>query len=114
MSTSRSSPHHRAAEAFAQAVRERYADAVEAVLLYGSVAREEERGLDSDVDLLVVLDDAVDAADYEDRIRELAYDIELDRGVVLSLLVLPESAYERRVNAPFFEHVRRDATVLYG
>lgn len=114
MSDVRSSPHYRAAEAFARRVREQHGDAVETVLLYGSVARGEERGTSSDVDLLVVLGDHVDRTEYETRVRELAYDVELDRGVVLSLVVTTASEYERRKRTPFFQHVHRDAEPLYG
>lgn len=114
MSDARGSSHHRAAEAFARQVREKLEDAVEAVVLYGSVARGEERGIDSDVDLLVVLSDDVDRADYEARVRDLAYDVELDRRVVLSLIIVTESEYRRRNGTPFFQHVNRDAVTLYG
>lgn len=55
------------------------------ILLYGSVARGEERGVHSDVDSLVVLSDGVDdAATVEHDSRDLAYDVELEYGVVLS------------------------------
>lgn len=114
MAEPRPSPHHRAAEAFARQVRERFDDAVETVLLYGSVARGDERGVGSDVDLMVVLRDEVDGAALEERVRDLAYDIELEHGVVLSLVVLPSMAYEQRTERPFFEHVHRDAEILYG
>jgi len=106
------SVHYRAAEAFARRVRDRYGGAVEAVILYGSVARDEQRGVDSDVDLLVVLEGGVDRAEYERRVRELAYDVELDRGGVLSLLVLTASEY--RQGTPFLQQVRGDAEQLHG
>lgn len=114
MTGSHASPHQRAASAFARQVREQYGEAIDAVLLYGSVARGEERGVDSDVDLLVILRDEVDATEYEEAVRELAYDVELDHGVVLSLLVTSTSDYENRTERPFFEHVHRDAERLYG
>lgn len=113
MAESRASPHERAAEAFARRARERHGDEIAAVLLYGSVARGEERGVNSDVDLLVVLSDAVDAVEVEEQVRDLAYDIELDRGVILSLTVKTESEYEQQKDRPFFRHVRRDAEVLW-
>lgn len=114
MAESRASPHHRAAEAFAGEARERLGDVIEEILLYGSVARGEERGTHSDVDMLVVLSDSVDKADIEERIRDLAYDVELDRGIVLSLVVRTAGEYERERERPFFRHVRQDAEVLYG
>lgn len=108
----RTSPHRRAANAFERRVRERYGDAVEAVYLYGSVARGDERGRDSDVDLLVVISDDVNG--LESAIRDLAYDVELDHGVVLSLIVRSASEFERQKERPFFRHVRGDAERLYG
>lgn len=114
MAQSRASTHERAARAFAKQVRERFGEAVQTVLLYGSVARGDERGVGSDVDLLVVLRDGTDRDEVAERVRDLAYDIELERGVVLSLLVLSSEEYEHRQERPFYRHVRRDAETLYG
>lgn len=114
MAESHASTHERAARAFAQQVRERVGEAIETVLLYGSVARGEERGVGSDVDLLVVIRDEADRDEVAERVRDIAYDIELERGVVLSLLVLTAAEYERRRERPFFRDVRRDAEILYG
>lgn len=114
MAEPRGSTHERAARAFAKQVRERLGEAVQTVLLYGSVARGDERGVGSDVDLLVVIRDEVDRDDMAERVRDLAYDIELERGVVLSLLVLSAEEYEQRQERPFYRTVRRDAETLYG
>lgn len=114
MTEPRASSHRRAAEDFAHRARERFGDAISSVMLYGSVARGEARGVGSDVDLLVVLSDDIDEAAFEARVRDPAYDIELDRGVVLSLIVLTAAEYEDRSTRPFFQHVRRDVDVLYG
>jgi predicted nucleotidyltransferase len=114
MAESRASPHERAAEEFACRVGEQKGDIVSTILLYGSVARGEERGPDSDVDILVVLRNTVDRAAEEDEIRDIAYDVELERGLVLSLLVKTESEFEQRKNRPFLRTVRHDAEVLHG
>ncbi|WP_224829139.1 hypothetical protein [Saliphagus infecundisoli] len=94
--------------------RLRAIDALKAILLDGSVARGTEREADSDVVLLVVVSDAVDASSLEDRLRDLASDIELDRGIVLSLLVLSESDVDAQTDHPFFATVQREATQLHG
>jgi len=114
MVESRPAPHGRAAEEFARRVGERTSDAVSAVLLYGSVARDEERGTDSDVDILVVLHDTADRTEAESEIRDIAYDVELEHGLVISLLLKTESEFERRKSHPFFRNVRHDAEVLHG
>jgi predicted nucleotidyltransferase len=114
MAESQVSAHERAAAEFARRVGEQKGDAVSAVLLYGSVARGEERGTDSDVDILVILRDTANRTEEEDEIRDIAYDIELERGLVLSLILKTESEFERRKSHPFLRNVRHDAEVLHG
>lgn len=114
MSQPAGADHRQAADAFASRVREEYGEVVETVKLYGSVARDEARGVSSDVDLLVVLRDEVDRATDEDRIRAVAYEVELEYAVVLSLVVTTKPEYTRRADHPFFRQVRREATTLYG
>lgn len=114
MAETRGPSHRRAAEEFVQRARERHGDTIAGIVLYGSVARGEERGVNSDVDLLVVLRDTVSKRETEERLRDLAYTVELDHAIVLSLLVTFESEYERQQGRPFFRNVRHDAEVLYG
>lgn len=95
-------------------VNERFDDSVATTLLDGSVARSDERGVDSDIDLLIVLRDGEESSELEEPVRDLAYDVELEYGVVLSLIDLTSAEYERREGRPFFEHVPRDAERLYG
>lgn len=111
--TTRESTHYRAAAAFARQVRQQYDEIVETVVLYGSVARGEERGVHSDVDLIVVLADGVDKQVAEPAIRELAYDSELEFGVVLSLLVLASEEYHHS-DEPYLQHVHQDGQLLHG
>ena len=106
--------HNHAADAFARRIREQYGDAIESVFLFGSAARGEERGSDSDVDLLVVLYDTVEKAVVEDRIRALAYDIELEYGVILSVLVTSPAECKQYRMESFFQQISTDAQRLYG
>jgi predicted nucleotidyltransferase len=114
MADTRGFPHQRAAEAFAEQARSQYGDALDAILLYGSAARDEQRGVDSDVDLLVILQDDADKPTVEARIRDLAYDIELGYEVVLSLIVRTNTEFERDEHRPFFQQVQQDGKHLYG
>ena len=111
--TARESTHYRAADAFAQQVRKQYGEIVDEVSLYGSVARDEERGVHSDVDLIVVLEEGVEKQASEQALRKLAYDIELEFGVVLSLFVLTATEYHHG-DKPYLQHVQQDAQPLYG
>jgi predicted nucleotidyltransferase len=111
--TTRESRHYHAADAFAQQVRQQYDEIVDEVSLYGSVARGEERGVHSDVDLIVVLEQGAEKQGAEQALRKLAYDIELEFGVVLSLLILTSDEYHHG-NKPYLQHVQQDAQSLYG
>jgi predicted nucleotidyltransferase len=62
------------------------------MILYGSAARGE-MTQDSDIDLLVVLDRKVNTA-IEEKIYDLAYDLDLEHGVMLGVLVEPREFWE--------------------
>jgi predicted nucleotidyltransferase len=103
--------HRATVDAFASRVQEADLDSVRELLLFGSVARGTQSS-DSDADVLAVIEDSAHRSAVEDRLRDIAYEVELDRGVVLSLVVLSESEY--RAGGPFLEHVQRDAETLHG
>ena len=77
---------------FAHVVREQFADAVIDILLFGSHARSSAHE-DSDVDVAVVLEEA----GWETRrdIIDLAADIGLAHGLMLSPTVFDRETYER-------------------
>lgn len=91
-----------------------------AVILYGSIARHEERSLDepdpSDVDLLVVLD-TDDPHVVLSQLRSLFYtmglaeDRHLDAPREVNVMVSSRTLQEWDPN--FIENVRRDGIVLY-
>jgi predicted nucleotidyltransferase len=81
MSNPASTRHERAAEEFAGRARAALDDYIHELILYGSTVRGENRGQDSDVDMFVVLNDP----EREDELRDIAYDITLEYGLVLSV-----------------------------
>lgn len=93
--------HEQAFEAFASRATDRFGDTVREIVCFGSVARGEAHGIDSDVDVLVVVEDAA----LESDLRALAYDVQLEYGVVLSLHVLSTDRFDARRDHPFLQTV---------
>jgi len=105
-------PHERAVGELRERLESAAVPGLERVLLFGSVARRDHRG-DSDVDALAVLaDDA--PAETAERLRDLAYDVMLDTGAVVSVQVVRVGRFEDRADHPFFRRVRDEGTALYG
>ncbi len=93
--------HEAAVEEFVERVREQGIEGVESIYLFGSVARGEARGRDSDADLFVVLSDDVDRADTQRTLRDLAYEVLLDHDIVISVHTQSRSRFEARRDHPF-------------
>src|SRR4051794_29202633 len=107
-SSPRISPAVRAALGdFRTRLASRFGAALADVCPFGSHARGEARE-SSDVDVLVVLDDA-GAAARRDAL-DLAADVSLDRGVILSATVLGRQTFDRwrRERRPLIADIERD------
>lgn len=100
--------HEAAAEAFARRVRD--ADGLEELLCFGSTARGEAAGLDSDVDFLAVVSDDVDRTAVADALRAEAYDVMLEYGPVVEVHVLARSTFAtyREADHPFVTRLLRE------
>lgn len=96
--------HEDAFEAFAERALDHHGDEIREVIRFGSTASGETRGIDSDVDVLVV----VDTGDLEASLREIAYDVQLEYGVVVSLHVLTAERFADRRDHPFVRSVLQD------
>ncbi|MFC7156354.1 nucleotidyltransferase domain-containing protein [Halomarina halobia] len=99
--------HALAAEAFVDRARSRFEAEITELYVFGSTVRGETRGLASDVDVLVVLDDSADQKAIADALRDLAYDVMLEYGPVVELHVLSGREFDqfRNEGNPFIENV---------
>ncbi|WP_255197179.1 nucleotidyltransferase domain-containing protein [Halorarius litoreus] len=99
--------HTVAAEAFVDQARSQHGGDIAELYVFGSTIRGETRGLASDVDVLVVLDDDADQDAVADSLRDLAYDTMLEYGPVVELHILSETAFERHRHEgnPFIRNI---------
>jgi predicted nucleotidyltransferase len=99
--------HAVVAEAFVDRARTRFENEITKLYVFGSTVRGEAKGLASDVDVLVVLDDATDREPTTEALRDLAYDVMLEYGPVVELHILSEREFEqsRSQGNPFVQNV---------
>ncbi|RKZ19893.1 nucleotidyltransferase domain-containing protein [bacterium] len=88
----------------------KYGKHIRKVILYGSHVRGEVTE-DSDIDLLVLVDDTVSPFDVRRSLSDLLFDILLERGELISVVVLPESFFENH-NYPFMLNVRKEGVIV--
>jgi len=66
---------------------------------------------ESDIDLLVVVDDQLDPIEVEDRLNDFLFQFLIERGELISVLAIPERIY-KQYNSPFLVNVREDGITL--
>jgi len=104
-----SQPVRRALDDAKQALEEIYGDRLRHLIVYGSQARGEARP-DSDVDLMIVLDGAVDPAVEAERTSALVVRLAGTHGVAISPLHLSDDAFRR--DRPLPRAARREGISL--
>lgn len=78
--------------------------------LYGSEARGDARN-DSDIDLLILVDQPTVSGEDENQIFAPLYQIELQSGVLINPLILPKSQWGKQVT-PFYINVINERVPL--
>ncbi len=87
-------------------LHQKYGEGIKRVILYGSHARGEATK-DSDVDVLVLVDQSLDPREVEDSLSDLLYDIVLDEGELVSVIAVSEERF-RNYKSPFMLNVRKE------
>ena len=85
---------------------------IEAVVLYGSVAKGEAHDA-SDIDIMVI---AKDVEHLREAISRIRYDIDLEHGTLTTLVYLTPGEIEDRVRkgSAFITKVLKEGVALYG
>jgi len=91
-------------------LNEVYGEGIKKVILYGSHARGEATE-DSDVDVLVLIDPSLNRREVDDSLSDLLYDMLLDEGELVSVIVLSEDHFENH-NLPFMLNVRKEGVPI--
>jgi predicted nucleotidyltransferase len=84
-----------------------YGERLAGVYLFGSFARGEATS-ESDVDILVVLDEVIDYGQEIERTGHLVSELSLDYDVSISRFFVSSSAWQHR-DSPFLSNVREQA-----
>jgi predicted nucleotidyltransferase len=86
-----------------------YGEKIKKVILYGSYVRREQTK-DSDIDVLVVVDQSLNPFEVRDSLSDLLFDILLEEGELVSVIAVPEHFFEK-YNSPFMLNVRKEGVV---
>jgi predicted nucleotidyltransferase len=86
-----------------------YGGKIKKVILYGSYVRGEATK-DSDIDILVLVDDSLNPFEVRESLSDLLFDILLEEGELVSVIAIPEHLFES-YNSPFMLNVRKEGVV---
>lgn len=96
----------------AEGILEIYGESVERIVLYGSTARGTNTP-ESDIDIAVMLRSAPTKS-MNDQLLDLAVDLELDCGRVLSVIKIDYPRYlEWQDTLPFYRNIDREGVILW-
>lgn len=82
------------------------------VFLFGSRARGDSK-LDSDWDIIILVDEKTITNEIEDKFRDDLYDIELESGQIISTFVYPKDYWNSTLSySPLYKIVRNEGIRL--
>ena len=82
------------------------------IFLYGSRAREDFKK-SSDWDILILVNNPRVTNEIEDKFRNPLYDLELDSGEIISVLIYPKNHWNNNLKyAPLYKNITLDGIKL--
>lgn len=84
----------------------KYGERIKGVILYGSHVRGEATK-DSDIDILILVDDSLNPFEVREELGDFLFDILLKDGELVSVIILPEHFFEN-YNYPFILNVKKE------
>lgn len=87
-----------------------YGERIKDVILYGSCVRGESTE-DSDIDILVLVDDSLNPFEVRKRLSNLLFDILLEKGEFISVIAVPEHFFEK-YNSPFILNIKKEGVTV--
>jgi predicted nucleotidyltransferase len=91
-------------------LRQEYQDRLNRLILFGSQARGEATPA-SDIDILIVLNDPVDASVELNRTSQFIAQFCLEHSILISRLFMSQSRFERE-NSPLLRNIRQEGIIL--
>lgn len=86
-----------------------YGEKIKQVIIYGSYVRGEATK-DSDIDVLVVIDDTLNPFEVRKNLSDIIFDILLEKGELISVIAVPETLF-KNYKSPFILNVREEGMV---
>lgn len=86
-----------------------YGGKIKKVILYGSYVRGQATK-DSDIDILVLIDQSLNPFEVRDSLSDLLFDIILEKGELISVIAVPEDLFEN-YNSPFLLNIKKEGLV---
>ncbi|MEM3368495.1 MAG: nucleotidyltransferase domain-containing protein [Nitrososphaerales archaeon] len=113
MSLAESKQYQKTVEELKEKIKSELGDSIDSLVLYGSAARGEYKGVDSDIDILIIAKD--ETSSTYNKIRKIATEIDLKNSTATTLVYLSRKEFKRnaRLSSPFLEEVAKEGIVLY-
>lgn len=89
---------------------DKYGSDIKKVIFYGSQVKGDSNK-DSDIDIVVVVDEVINPVEVREDLSELILEILLNEKELVSVIVLPEEFFDN-YNSPFILNVKEEGVVI--